>query len=454
MRKKLYAKLLFVTAAVFSLSACQATPEEEIIKQKGNLEEVIQNSQQEAENSETNLKDTLGVPDQDAFELQTNNKNVEILVDSEVYVPEVTKVPVVHLNRIDFVDADIEKLSKLFFADSEIYPERTYRDYSKDELLQEIAKAQKALENEDAENKELFSRKLEPYISELQSLLETAPDTVILEPITEYKFSELDETYGSQSFMAYGDINGNKGHFNIQKGSSYNSCSFMIDKPEGFLCYSKNDIISEDGVEAANMPINCDYSEEEAVQLCQNIVEKLGKDKEYILYSVEPLADGYPSAGITAYLGYRIKFSRTIEGIPETVDMYMFDDELGCLDTFPYDYERMEFTVSNVGIENFIWTSPLELGERAAENISLLSYSDVIDIFKNQILLKYADQEEVLKVHIPQIRFGYMRVRDNESQSSFTMVPAWDFLCNDYGLMSILTINAIDGSILNRSLGY
>lgn len=254
--------------------------------------------------------------------------------------------------------------------------------------------------------------------------------------------------------MVNGNINGNTGHLIVQKGSSYNNCSFSLDKPEGYLCYSKNDIISYDGAAAADMPNDCKLSEEDAVKMAEDIVARLGRDKEYFLYSVEPLASDLPSNGATSYGGYRVKFSRNVEGIPETVDMYMFDDELGCLDTFPYPYERMEFTISDLGIENFYWDSPMDIGNTQAENVNLLPYRDIMEIFKNQILLKYADEETASKVHIVQIRFGLMRVKDKDDPNSFTMLPAWDFLSNDSGLMSILTINAIDGSILNRSLGY
>ena len=44
------------------------------------------------------------------------------------------------------------------------------------------------------------------------------------------------------------------------------------------------------------------------------------------------------------------------------------------------------------------------------------------------------------------IRFSYMRVKKADSPD-YWLLPVWDF-------DDILTVNAVDGSIVNRSAGY
>lgn len=441
-----------------SFTACQKTPEKEAIRQKGDINQVIQDNQaKKAEGStENNISTVIAAPSKENFDLKSENGKVDILVDAGVMLPEASEAPVIRINRKDFQDKDIETLCRIFFGDEEIYKEKTEEDMTKDELLEQIANVQKMMEETGKENKELSSRKLQPYIERLQSLLDTAPDTYEPKPIKEFKFPEPDNTYGANSsvFMASGELNKITGHILVQKGDAYNNCSFYLDNPEGSMCYTRNDVISMDGEAAADMKTECKYSEEEAVKLCEEIVQKLGREKEYFLYSVDPTARTLPSAGGDSYEGYRIKFSRKVGSLQETADNFNLADEIGCLDTVPYAYERMDFVVGDYKVESFTWDSPMETGETIADNVNLLTYKEIIEIFKQQVLLQYADTEEAKKLHITEIRLGLMRVKNKDDQNSFTLTPVWDFIQEENGKEAILTINAVDGSIMNRSLGY
>ena len=83
----------------------------------------------------------------------------------------------------------------------------------------------------------------------------------------------------------------------------------------------------------------------------------------------------------------------------------------------------------------------------------------------------YADGNPKLAcidIQVDQIRFGLTRVTEQNKRNSGLMVPCWDFFGTvtyamesdgqtklyEDGPVPILTINAIDGSIINRSLGY
>ena len=57
------------------------------------------------------------------------------------------------------------------------------------------------------------------------------------------------------------------------------------------------------------------------------------------------------------------------------------------------------------------------------------------------------------------ITLGMMRVAKKDSSNEYYYLPVWDFI-GHYGEsnggteMSFLTINAIDGSLVDRGLGY
>ena len=69
-------------------------------------------------------------------------------------------------------------------------------------------------------------------------------------------------------------------------------------------------------------------------------------------------------------------------------------------------------------------------------------------------------------MRITEITFSYMRVRKPD-QAEYWLLPVWDFQGYDtrfaadrmddydwWDTFSLLTVNAIDGSIVDRNLGY
>lgn len=445
------AALMIIMTAV--LNGCKPTPDKVIIGQKGNLDKVVQDNQTKA--TEGKVKDVVKAPEKTDFELSTANKKVDIKVNAGVLIPDVSCVSIVKVIRNDFEDKDIEPIIRAFFGDADIYPERTYENMSKDELLEEIARIQKSIDEADADIKEAIDKKSKSYIEMLQSLVSTAPDHVELKPIAEFKFTK-DDTYGNDTLLASGKIGDSTGHFIIQKGDAYCSCSLNVDLKEGQGTgfYTRGEIESEDGKDAANMDNTCKYSEKEGEALCVNAIMKMGMDKEYSLYSIEPVATALPSKGGNSYNGYIIKFSRNVGGILETNDIYngtLSEEEIT---DYPYAYESMNFIVLDSGIVSFSWDSPMKQGDTMAENVKLLDYSKIEDIFKQQVLVQFADVTDAETINVSEIRFGLMRVKDKNNKKEFTMVPVWDFITDLYGGASIMTVNAIDGSILNRSYGY
>lgn len=107
------------------------------------------------------------------------------------------------------------------------------------------------------------------------------------------------------------------------------------------------------------------------------------------------------------------------------------------------------------------------------EYLFLLPFAEIQNIFKEMIIKKYQDWMEdnddmKIDFQINEVRLGYMRVRDKGNAQEATMVPVWDFMGTrkiTYGseevfydensaFESALTINALDGTIIDRGSGY
>lgn len=53
---------------------------------------------------------------------------------------------------------------------------------------------------------------------------------------------------------------------------------------------------------------------------------------------------------------------------------------------------------------------------------------------------------------VSKITLGYMRVRSMNAPDTYELIPVWDFFEGEFD--SLLTVNAIDGTIIDRDYGY
>ena len=101
------------------------------------------------------------------------------------------------------------------------------------------------------------------------------------------------------------------------------------------------------------------------------------------------------------------------------------------------------------------------------EKTALKSFDDVKSTFEQMILVSNATSEESIRkeIEIDRVVLGYCRVSEADSYDTGLLIPVWDFIGKTstyyvdesfatYNYGSILTINAIDGTIVDRSLGY
>lgn len=191
-------------------------------------------------------------------------------------------------------------------------------------------------------------------------------------------------------------------------------------------------------------------------------------------------------------MGYGVHLYRVEDGIPITYtyeDGGMFDYNYG--ETLIYSmkngeesvpevvywpYEEMTFIYTNDGLRSFEWINPYIIENLSDEYVFLLPFSDISSIFEDLIIKKYADsfnnEGDTVDIQIDKVVLSYMRVREKDSLEG-TLIPVWDFFGtkiykNAAGEVdnvvdrvydgvtpeSMMTINAMDGTIVYRGLGY
>lgn len=131
--------------------------------------------------------------------------------------------------------------------------------------------------------------------------------------------------------------------------------------------------------------------------------------------------------------------------------------------------------VTRNGIDTVDFYNRYDIGEVKTENLNLLPFDEIMQIYEKMMQIEHANFDgyaESLKFEIDRITFGYTRIYEPASSSQTgVLVPAWDFFgettteykledgttdfyYGDDKVHSQMTINAIDGSIINRELGY
>lgn len=169
---------------------------------------------------------------------------------------------------------------------------------------------------------------------------------------------------------------------------------------------------------------------------------------------------------------YVLKYLRNIdgafvnnEGTSKFTDDWVGDDYVKKM----WSGENIEILVNDEGIVGFYYNSPIEIVETVAEQASMRSFDDIKDIFEQMVVVTNAqegmtEENEQVRIKIDRVILRYARISEADNFDTGLLVPVWDFMGSitstygekDYGKseVCVLTINAIDGTVIDRELGY
>jgi hypothetical protein len=177
------------------------------------------------------------------------------------------------------------------------------------------------------------------------------------------------------------------------------------------------------------------------------------------------------------HYAYRLNFIRTVNDIPcsyingMTTNNYSNEESIY---TGNWTYETMVMLVNDEGIVSFNWYSPIEIMDTLVEKSALLTFDNIAEIFEQRIRDTYEPQAKLsnivnIKLNVTFVSLELQRIAEQNSIESGLLVPVWNF----YGTIStnnkdsenanqrgfdeprpLLTINAVDGSIINLGMGY
>ncbi len=468
----------FALGAMLLLAACQPTPEQDIVisKTEGRLEAAItdttpapayrvETSKAPAEAQETapdegpkeTLRGMLGVPERvrETFSGKVFGGSIRVSVDAAPSVPDVSTVPVDEVAIRRFSPEEAEGLAKQLLGDGPYYRYNAERGQKEafTARMQRIPLHIEAFRNKVYGSActvydDLVAQE-EYYMANYISILQDMPDPGPMQP-------------WSGSFSDAGwDI-----------ANADNDRLFYIG---GTLVYEKHpeaptDVPGDakawtDSAAAIlgsfnNAASPAFFSSEHGDELARKRFRSAqGIDEDELETVFLPVYHGIPLYDYSTYSG-----SDTAKDAAGVNAAYA--------PTYPQ--ERILVNFSGGGIAHLQWDSPTERVAAVNENVALLSFETILSAFRTQILYhhyldpaKHGEPEPVFYMVITDIRFSYLRVK-RQAADIYYLVPVWDFMGYGYddvfpddpagrewyAHQSFLTINAIDGSVIDRNQGY
>ena len=501
MKKIIVILLSLVTA--FGAMACQATPGESIVKGK-DLDKMIEaaTSAQDGAPASGTIAERIGARARYAADLTDAKGRVTIHVDAAVTIPDVDGVSVQRVERDRFTQEQVDVLIN-HLVRGELFSGDDYK-LTKSEIQEQILAIQAEMarngESEGAEdnsNKRL-GMKREYILADLQAQLETAPDVSEKIP-SDGKLIPMDmDTDFAEGEKLYALAQSEAGGYESLAVYNYNDTVNLLEytsEQNGFsrdMGYftTREQIEAAESMgytpgissqEIADIP-DITITEEQARQQAEELIATLGIEG-LACYSADKAYGGSydMTADQTAYVNPRkcvwfLRYMRTVNGVPITYtpwDCMKVEEDT---QTTPWGYEDMTFAIDDSGIVGFTWRSPYNITDTVTENCNLASFDDIIHIFDTMSLAvnawegfsEYNPNLIGIEIEVDEIRFGLTRVTEQDKRDSGLLVPCWDFMGTTTqvieangqtkrfgdGPIPILTVNAIDGSIINRSLGY
>lgn len=201
---------------------------------------------------------------------------------------------------------------------------------------------------------------------------------------------------------------------------------------------------------------------EEARRRADQIVLQVWPDM--VFDSIDPSLDGLNDRYQGQY-GYRVYYRRDMGDIPVTpVSMQIAQYAMQENTIPPLPYERLYVDVDADGIFRLRYEYPAQIGAVVSQETTLLPFSQIMSVFGQIAPLTIASGErgENNTLRIDRIMLGFMCIQMKDDPSRYQMIPVWDF----FGTYSVsgdvyshymeprVTINAIDGTVIDRKYGY
>lgn len=468
--KKVYASCIAFLLSL-SLVACQKTPEQPLVKGK-NLDQMMSEAGKNpvvAESGE--LLKVLNAPEKLTFQWEGKDKGLTVKADAKLIVPAVASMPVARVTKGKFSENDIKNLYDALRGNAKpISPDTGNTDSY---YLQQIQQLQAMKASGKLDNKFSSIEAIDNEIRKLMDLAAAAP-TDFKEVQPDFSFKQNNDTKKELPRGQYAKL------MFLQPDNK--TTSSIVVAQDNFGLGARAEYIRNwsDRNKLQNLSVNTrntgnanalSMKQEDALKIAQDTVGKLK------LSDFACTGKRIVSLGSDNKSAYEFMFTRTFQNAPITYT----NDEGNAIphEAYfkPWMYEKIRIFLDDEGVFYLVWNSPYVVKEIVSEASSMMHFTDIQGVFERMIGVKYDswdhDERYLYEINITEARLGLMRITEQDVGDSGLVIPVWDFFGtvtskgkpgklnlpaedtdNSYQYTSLITINAIDGSIIDRELGH
>ena len=510
--KKVLAILLIGILLTSALVGCAAKKEANEPAMQLDMVQMVETAAQSTRDAESELRERLTAPEHVSDTMKLADGKLTVKIDGDVILPDTDQMPMVRVKPAQFSQELVTTMFQRLTAGHTLYNRDIYTDWTKEELQAQIEGIRSTYDNDFYyDDRDAYIADCELEIQQIEKRMKSAPDTHTLPlvpadgtliPMTSYdrKTGKIMETH--LGVLAQSDLGDGtaRGYISFQVNNDNDLTeAYITDYDDGqptggvpaghcpILTYSNHEISAPKtggsygmGGNEAIIPISDESCvPAEAFGGLQKTPAQARKEMDEILagtglavsriYLVSANLYENPAAPEGADYAYVLYCARRVDGIPCSFAPVLSD--VG--DTWEdfwiprWSNEVCYAMANDGGVLDFYWCAPMEVAETVVASASLLPFTTAIDVFIKMIGVVNADwlNRETLQyisINVDRIELCLERVNENDSIESGMLIPVWKF----YGLRwvefqegggytggsqspeCILTINAVDGSIL------
>lgn len=501
--------LLTAALALLMLTACAENPDSDLIVHK-DTEKLIGEAQQTG----TGKAEVADLQQSERYTADFENESLRVRVhaDAVVDIPQTEQLSVFRVRQHQFTDADIAPFKQAFFGDAALYDGFIMRQDTKADLEPQIAAARAALDeaaagepqnDQEAKNREIYLRESQAYLDRLEAQYEAAPAEPELVPADGRLQNAADNLASGRNHDYWkwqtelgcreaADLRTADNHaaLYVQNNPDYSNCMIFSKSPVGTeftgVLGGGHNLSSAKNDPGTDVPILTDGSDPETVftpipgdsaALSQAEAQKQAED---FLKAVGLNDFAFSEGGkyqvcldLRLHNGTNYKQTCWVLHYFRCFDGVMLDQASGTklVDEWQGDEyrkqlwpgEMIELMVNDTGIVGFCWNAPLEITETVVSHTALQPFENIRSTFEKMCPMTAASRNEFdrTEVQISRVTLSYSRISEKDSFDTGLVVPVWGFSgsCTNgfFGISytgTVTAVNAIDGSVINPSLGY
>lgn len=485
-------------AAVLGTAGCAASPDSAVVREKGSQD---MKGYKEDPDRETSLSERLHVPEIYTASGESADGTFQLTCNAETEIPDVKTVSVYEVSQRAMDQELIDQVTDTFFGDLPVYDGNAYFRMPKDEILAKLNELKSCLAAGKSDSAEgtrdegadgtagQDPETLQYQIDDLEAAYADAPEVREKKEV-QPGFASVEnegeqEEADSELAFFYGAVEMEDAVFSytLQKHAGrpiqigiYREDLENQSEGKQWFALGQESVDASDRLSEEEAKEMAGITPEEAVSRANEYMEALGltdfsaKSTELCVSTAEKESGGTIK---TVYNNafYQVFYTREVDSFPVTEEA-TYANAVESSDTTleSWAYEDVWFCINKDGLQSANLTNLYHIGEKQVENVKMLDFSEIANIFEKMVQIRYGASEEIalVSLKIDKVTLGYMRIYNpGREHKSGLLVPVWDFFgpvenkredgkeyTVDSPMVSHLTINAVDGTVIDRSYGY